>query len=1416
MKYVSWNCRGLGSKLKEDALKDIVRMYSPEILLIQETKMEEIFLLNTSKSFWRKGIGCAVSARGASGGIATFWDSTIYDLLQKENSAHWIFTKFLHKDSGQQVSLFNIYSPVLHSDKKLCWDSISSFLSLNNPENIIIAGDMNVTLAANEKRGGTRVRDPAREWVEDLILGWDLEDIKPSSGKFTWSNRRVGPNHIAARLDRFLVQSSFLSCGLMASSKILSNSTSDHKPIILELFTEENLGPIPFRFSSLWLQHEGFQEMVADVWNRPVQGSPFYVWEEKLRRLKRRLKDWARTLKSPSSNRKAAMDNLAIHQMLLENTEVTQDLLQREIDLQKDFHKASREEEENWRQKSRALWLQAGDKNTSFFHKHAEARKQFKSVKEIHHHDVVVKDFEEIKRAAHDYFKDLYSAPQEPPLDPQIYPMNMIPHCVQDPTNAMLMAPISMNELRSALDSMEPDKAPGPDGFPVRFYLSCWDIISADLLRMVKKSQSCSKIGGGINSAFLALIPKEKGAANFSRFRPISLCNSSYKLITKIIANRLKKILPAIIPENQGGFIKGRKILDNIVLVQEAVHSSWHRKEKGMVIKLDLANAFDRVKHEFLFMVMEKMGFSPAITKWIKACIAFPWIAPLVNGRPADFFQASRGLRQGCPLSPLLYAIQASVLSFQLDHNLHSQILPGLRMVHQVKDINHAQFADDTLLLGGASIISANSFKKELDSYREVSGSKINYSKSIVYSWNCSARELSDIARILQMEGSWKWDSFKYLGIPIFRTISKVAHWTPLLDKIKNRIHAWGASWLNNAGKIILMKAVLSSLPLYQHSILLAPKTFINKMEVLLRRFLWEGGKNNERRLHLVKWDTIKKPFMEGGLQIRDLATQNMALGTKLLWDIVSGKISWSKKVLWRKYFHGKRLRCLDHPPRSAKGSPVFNLCIKAWDHFSRNLYWIPGNGRKIRIWDDPILGDQPMNHEEGISNIRDWLQDRNLNTLWDISSWSEDGLWERWQLGEVPQWLEGEASVLLDKLQGKAPVKASSKDKRGWGSVTGSYSASEGYKSISAIPNVPPNPAQWHFIWGSPSLPKIDFFCWTLAHNSILTRDNLRRRGMEGPSWCNLCKSEEETADHLFLTCSFALEVWKGVLMLNADNFDLPRNIQNLFQSWSKLSPYDLSKNILLKNCWLWIPKFVCWKLWLERNNRIFRNESCNPLKVITKIKALLGETLDTNTAKKSGKALNREEERWLNSLVPSHKDCAAIANNVPSNWEIRLEEQEFIKWRSALNEHCLFFDGASKGNPGFAGGGGVLLCPNGSEQLRFAWGLGKESNNRAEALALWQGLSQAIKGNVRSISVFGDSRIIIQALHSKKNPSQLQLSIILRRIKSFLPKFHKISFYHILRNLNSQADLEANQGVLLSKGSLSVNQIDCFCNIP
>ena len=157
------------------------------------------------------------------------------------------------------------------------------------------------------------VRDPIRETVDEIILERDLMDIKPSSGKYTWNNKRLGPGHIAARLDRFLVQYSFLPLGLNLSSKIFPLGVSDHKPILLEMATNKNWGPIPFRFNPLWANQSAFLKIVAESWSPPVTGSPFYVWEEKLRRLKKILKSWAKAIPSPPNKKTHAALELESH-----------------------------------------------------------------------------------------------------------------------------------------------------------------------------------------------------------------------------------------------------------------------------------------------------------------------------------------------------------------------------------------------------------------------------------------------------------------------------------------------------------------------------------------------------------------------------------------------------------------------------------------------------------------------------------------------------------------------------------------------------------------------------------------------------------------------------------------------------------------------------------------------------------------------------------------------------------------------------------------------------------------------------------------------------------------------------------------------------------------------------------------------
>ena len=146
------------------------------------------------------------------------------------------------------------------------------------------------------------------------------------------------------------------------------------------------------------------------------------------------------------------------------------------------------------------------------------------------------------------------------PISEDVELLSLVPRVMKNKDNEILIKSVIMDEIKKVVDGMEDDRAPGPDGFNATFIKICWDVVKKDLFKMISKYQRCTKIGGSTNSAFLALIPKEKNAKSFDRFRSISLCNIGYKIITKIMAGRLKTILPYLVPKNQGGFIKERKI----------------------------------------------------------------------------------------------------------------------------------------------------------------------------------------------------------------------------------------------------------------------------------------------------------------------------------------------------------------------------------------------------------------------------------------------------------------------------------------------------------------------------------------------------------------------------------------------------------------------------------------------------------------------------------------------------------------------------------------------------------------------------------------------------------------------------------------------------------------------------------------
>ena len=299
-----------------------------------------------------------------------------------------------------------------------------------------------------------------------------------------------------------------------------------------------------------------------------------------------------------------------------------------------------------WKQKARIEWLQEGDKNTAFFFNSVKARRHGNSIAGlVNERGEHLSSFPEMFREAVQYFESLFTEHSQGGSPEEVQVLSCIPALVTEDMNQQLMRDISIEELEGVVFNMKKGKAPRPDGFPVEFYQEFWDIIKFDLLAVVQESQHNKQMLRALNATFLALIPKQEGADRLSQFRPISLCNVIYKIISKLMVDRLNQGLADLISEEQSGFVAGRKILDGIVIATEVIHSMAKSKEKAMFIKLDMAKAYDRVRWSFLRRVLSAFGFAQECIQWVWSCFTSVCFLVLINGSHSKIFGASRELR---------------------------------------------------------------------------------------------------------------------------------------------------------------------------------------------------------------------------------------------------------------------------------------------------------------------------------------------------------------------------------------------------------------------------------------------------------------------------------------------------------------------------------------------------------------------------------------------------------------------------------------------------------------------------------------------------------------------------------------------------------------------------------------------------
>ncbi|KAL6184297.1 hypothetical protein ACLB2K_045700 [Fragaria x ananassa] len=359
--------------------------------------------------------------------------------------------------------------------------------------------------------------------------------------------------------------------------------------------------------------------------------------------------------------------------------------------------------------------------------------------------------------------------------------------------NLNLQANISLEEVKYATFDLGALKAPGPDGFSGTFYQHHWETIKEVIHMSAIHHHNSSELIKNLNQTHIALIPKVHSPTKAGQFRPIALCNFSYKILAKIITNRPKPLMPALISTNQSAFVNERLIQDNIMVAHEVFHHIKLQKsgDEGVFgLKLDMNKAYDRVEWDFLEKVLIKLGFSTSWTNLIMSCVRSVSYSIILNGKLGQWFYPTCGLRQGDPLSPFLFLFVNDVLSKMLFKATASNMIKPVRLGPQQMPISHLLFADDSLFFLKATLDNCLNLSDILHTYCSALGQRINIDKSsLFFSPNTPPQIIHLISSVLNMK--IVTDPGRYLGLPTIWGRSKRKALSFVKDAIKKKVANW-------------------------------------------------------------------------------------------------------------------------------------------------------------------------------------------------------------------------------------------------------------------------------------------------------------------------------------------------------------------------------------------------------------------------------------------------------------------------------------------------------------------------------------------------------------------------------------------------------------------------------------------------
>ena len=886
---ISANVRGLRQKQKRTSVFDwLKRSHSGDknFVFMQETHSTEDVEIDW-ESEWGGNIVYNHGTSGSCGVLIIPPKSHDYKIecLYKDCDGRIIILKV--ENDSNCFTLVNIYAPSGNENTKIDFcttlsNSLDNVMSSIESFNCIAGGDFNLCLqpqldSFSENNSNDRYRNSITSFLENfnLIDAWRV--VNPELRRFTW--RRSTPIQ-QSRLDYWMISSHMLYN--MIDIDIHASFKSDHSPIKIrfDCNATESRGPGFWKFNASLLDDGDYCEYIKGMIDKLKEeytyvSDPSLKWD--LIKMEIRSATIAYSKTQARLKRQFEKDVTAELKSLEEamSSSPTHIILEKYSCLQAQLETFYDQRSKGAILRSKVNKVEYGEKNSKYFLNLEKNNFETKHIKKlITDSNTTIIAQPAILKYEEEFYEDLLTSKFDPVDNDRISDTAEFLNSITlpplpDNSRYICEKPLEIEECKKAIDKLASGKSPGSDGFTADFYKYFWEDIKILLYESFVYSFETGKLSIDQRRGILSLNPKkDKDIRYLKNWRPITLLNTDYKILAKVLGTRLRNVLPDLIHSDQVAYLENRYIGQNIRIIDDVLYHAKATNADGIIACIDFEKAFDSVEWSYIDQVLQSFNFGPNFIHWTKIMYNEITSCVMNNGYSSRFFGVTRGIRQGCPLSAYLFLLVAETLAAGIRQNIH---ITGLKMGSN--ELSIAQMADDTtLFLDGP--ISLQRCLLLFALYGRISGLRIN----IIKSEALGLGKYKNLSVVKPYGLLWKDNELLSLGIIFNRDPSKTIeiNFNKKLTKIRNLLNMWLQRNLSIKGKITVIKSVILPQILYISSNLGIPEWFVSKINSLMYHFIWSA------KMDKVKRATLINKIEKGGLKMIDLET--MIQSQRVMW----------------------------------------------------------------------------------------------------------------------------------------------------------------------------------------------------------------------------------------------------------------------------------------------------------------------------------------------------------------------------------------------------------------------------------------------------------------------------------------------------------------------------------------------------